>query len=293
MIENRFRPYSYWKERRRVRDTRLVDVREAWAEAPELPLAYKSRENIITISSLFGWRKSLNQTIRDGHGTLRKTHPKPLSRSEATREYHRLRFLSKSAAEAGMQAIAQDILANFDPSNTLINVPGGGGQLLYQMVADQLQDYGTIKSHWKYGDSIGNRGSFQGGSVDDAKTWINLDDWILSGQQVFGDARYAPNEAIAAGAFDPRWFNYHLVVSDRGKVLYDQFGLRGKAVYKLIGDDGPTAKFGKYRVYGYHKIPDVLPNVFADDARYPPLKWTIFPSVNGRAVGRNSRLLNY
>lgn len=296
MVESRIRPFSYLKEWRHIRHTRLVEVREAWIDAPELPFAYKSKGNIITIPSLSQWRKDLNKAIGRKHHDLEKKYPHPLSRSEATREYHRLRFLSRSAARAGMEAIAKDILANFDPRETLISEPEGSGQFLYKMIADQLQAYGTIEFHRDGESTVGKRASFQGDSTKAAKTLINIDDWVLSGAQTFGEARYNPQKAIAGGfAFDPRWFMYHLVMSDTGKRLYDIFGLRGKTVYKLVGDDGPDSIFGDYPVYGFHKIPDVLSSVFADTTRYQygGPSWTIFPDVRGVPVGKHTRLIKY
>lgn len=266
----------------------LTDVRENWQQAKELPLTYQDSENIITDKSLWAWRDSLSYLSRNNllsPDLAGKFEFNIVLLRELLDDYHRLRFLNRTNAIAGLHAIADDIHANFDPKETLMLVERGSSRFFYNLISDRLADFGVAVPE-RNADVITRRGRYTRASVQDAKRLVYVDDWVLSGEQlssIVGPSVRSPEQL----------FTYHLVMSDKGADIYRKFGLDGRCIYKIVGDDGKDSFFGHYPIYGFHKIPDLLSIIFADSARDHDPAYTIFPPVNGEPVGRHSRLVAY
>lgn len=267
----------------------LYDVRENWQEIPEVPLAYRDPENIITDSSLLRWDKEIKTIDRMGliHFTELSKYKRPILSRELFEIKNKLHFLNRSNAEAGMKSIANDINLNFDPKDTLIFLDRGSTSFFYDLVKNSLRDFGTTKEKGRTGDmEVILPAKFMHKRPEDAQTLLYIDDWVLTGQQL--------GQVIVPLLNDKnQLFTYHLVMSDRGNYIYNKFGLNGKCVYKIVGNDKPDNLFGEFPIYGFHKIPDVLPTIFADSAKSHYPEYSIFPDINGNRIGRHSRLVDY
>jgi hypothetical protein len=197
---------------------RLVDVREQWAEAAELPFAYQDPENIITDNSVALWIIELQK--REKEGTLPDL-PKgvglPLLMSELVQYYMNLRFLSKTNAVRGLSAIAKDIRQNFDPKNSLILVNDKSNYFMYTGLAQDLPEFGRV-SWWGSEQKLGgsNLGAYAKSDPAEAETIIHVDDWVLCGEQL--------PQSIKGVTSKEQLFTYHLVMSDKGKTIYDNAG---------------------------------------------------------------------
>ncbi len=266
----------------------VVDIREHWQKAPDVPLAWQDPDDLITSESFHKWRGQLNALKKAGiniDGT--KQYEGYILASELLAEYKKLHFLSEANAREGMRMIADDINKNFDPLETLIILEGGSVRFFYGMVKDKLSNFGTFRERGRQGMlEILDQNGYKKGKAEDAKTWLYLDDWILTGEQ-FGSS------TINLAKNKSQFFPYFLVVSDRGKYIFDKAGINGKCVYKVKGDDSPQSFFGTFPIYGFHKIPDRLPDIYAGSAKHNDPDYSIFPEVDGYAVGRHSRLIQY
>lgn len=264
-----------------------VDVREHWQDAPEVPLARNDPENLITDASETKWLHDIKTLER--LKVLPASHfglESPILMRDLIDEYKKLHFLGRENAMAGLRSIAEDIKANFDPTDTLIMLDHGSVTYFYHLIEKELEGYGTIKELGRSGElEIRNRAKFAGDDPSKARKIIYIDDWVLSGEQFMKSAaQIVPKDQL---------FSYHLVMSDRGKFLYDKYGFNGKCIFRVNGQDDPSAFFGKFPIYGFHKIPDVLPEVFAGSAKTTSPDYSIFPDVDGAPVGRHSRLVRY
>lgn len=267
----------------------LYDVRENWQNAPEVPLDLTDRERIITDESKWRWIKQVKELDQSGYFKEEKLFGKferPILIKELLEEYNRLHFLSRSNAETGLRSIASDIKKSFDPSNSLILLDSGSVKFFYHLIENELPDFGTAEEIDRTGDfEIKKRAKYTGEKVLEAKKVIYIDDWILSGQQFVNvAAQIIPKSQL---------YTYHLVMSDRGQYLYKKNSIEGKCVFRIKGDDPPENYFGEFPIYGFHKIPDRLPEIFAGSAKTTSPDYSIFPDINDWPVGRHSRLVDY
>lgn len=284
----------------------LFHLDHDFSRAPELPFAHSDSGNLITVRSLSewismiqfrakerGWQYDLKilpgfkEKEKDGGDDTQEKVPYIPTALELMQEYFTLHFLSRSMAERGMHAIIADIKQHFDPRETVLLMTSGSSDYFYrQFLAPELADYSTARfSHAKKQMVIEKPGQYKR-DVTEAENVLYIDDWVLSGQQLI--------EKVWGVVPAHQLFTYHLVASDRAEALYKEYHYRGKAMAKVIGDSGPQAFFGSYRVFGYHKIPDTLPSLFADSERNT-VWMSIFDSHReySPGPGRNARLGQY
>lgn len=269
---------------------KLVDVKEHWLQAQEVPLAHTNSENIITEASLWEWMRAVRELGRRGllPNEILEKHEPPILFRELLEEYHRLRFLSKNMATIALSRIAQDIQNNFSPQHALIILEKGSSQWFYQnFLAALIPEFDTIRwDNFSQGPVFHRKANFIGDNPYLAKSLLYIDDWILSGTQL-NDQIFPFISAVE------QLFTYHLVVSDRGHSLYQKNGLQGKTAFRIIGDEGPNSFFGTYPLYGFHKIPDLISKIFTASAKNSEPNYSIFPEIEGGKVGAHSRLVAY
>jgi len=262
---------------------RLPEVRstESESQASLPPLAYGHRENIITSWSENSWLQSMaaEEKSRDP-----QVNEKEFQR--VLRDFYRknMRILGRSDARNGLKAFAADINHNYSPDNSAVLLWGYSSEFFYQFMKDKIGQFRVLKYKPRYHTLVDqNDRQVDNSSIDNI---LFIDDWVLSAGHL--------HDNILSGEVPPSKLRpYFLVMSDTGVQTCITNNIDARFVYRIPRvSENHGFKIGRldgYPIYGFHKIPDMIPNVFASK-QSGEVKWGIFPEIKGGFVGKDTRL---
>ncbi len=260
-------------------------------DRPELPLAYGHPETITTMDHVDAWLEGLARYAANGENarySIREVVTNDaFDPDKALKKYQEeLHFLPKSLAQEGLTQFAEEITETFDPKTSLFYFhPKSISSYFFHknLIAlnPKLATYGRAVDSYS-ALRLTTKNEFGSDELKDAKAFIYVDDWILSAEQM---------GIFLSTDVDEKFHTFHLAVSAQGQDFLKKTS--GHLFPRYLNTmPSKVGFFPEVSVYGFHKIPDVLPDF------YTKSKWADFYSIFGKGkdgfnIRKNQRLFDH
>lgn len=261
-----------------------------WQTKPEVPLAFKHPENIITPQSVDQWLKDLQNFVKiypNASAMKEFMTNEILDINKLRKKYEtELRFLSREDSMKGLKEFAEEITGTFSPEDTLFYFPpeSSSAGLLYHTLLSlqpQLANYGTTRDSRRE-LKLGKPNDFKKHNVSDAGAFVYVDDWVLSANHL---------DDFLTKDVAGRFHTFHLAVSDAGAKFLKAESEHIKPRYKFrVKSKNPANMYSEVPIFGSHKIPDRIPEYYAP--RHEGL-YSIFGKQDGQFILREDRLIDH
>lgn len=262
------------------------------SKATLLPLDYGHKDSIISEAYIQNWCRDLQIYIEKNPDGIDKDITEfviqgKLNTSALIERYKQeLRLLSRENVRETLIAFGTEITEKFTPEKSLFYIPPESEsavlflRLMGKLVPD-IKKFGIVHDGY-HQLTLRTKNDYTLSSVNDAEAYIYVDDWILSGEHFLN--------FLTKDVAD-RFYTYHAVVSTQGQKILEKASDYVKPRYMYTAPSA-TGFYPNVAVYGFHKIPDRLPQYYAPFSRFP--QYSIFgKNADGEIIGKGTRLTDH
>lgn len=269
----------------------LSPVEAFWDTTPEVPLAYGHPDNPITHEDVENWLTAsanfasyypTNKVFREFMTPQGKLNTEALVQRYRTE----LCYLSKVDMLAALTTFGQEILDLFDPKRALFYLPPESGSAFLMrdtLIAlyPELADFGqAVDSRSEL--RMRHQNAFFSEDVNKADAYIYVDDWVLTSDHI---------RTFLTWDVAGRFHTFHIAVSDRGWEYFKKVKQHLLPRFRYsVKSDNPKGSYPRVPVFGYHKIPDTVPDYYSygRDGNV-----SIFGKRDGVVLRKNHRLVDH